>query len=84
VEVARHEGVLVPLSAVLFEPAGVAVQVVRDGVVQTRQVALGLQDEGRAEIAHGLAPGERVVAISGTFVRDGDRVVAVPATLGGS
>lgn len=82
VEVARHEGVLVPLSAVLFQADGAAVQVVRDGTVRTRKIALGLQGEGRVEAADGLAAGEEVVAVSGTFVRDGDHVTPVP--VGGS
>ncbi len=81
VEVARHDGVLVPLSAVLFQPDGAQVQVVRDGVVQTRPIRLGLQGEGRVEAASGLAAGEDVVAISGTFVRDGDRVTPVRASV---
>ena len=78
VAVAQREGVLAPLSAVLFEPGGAVVQVVRDGVVQTRRVTVGLRAEGRAEIVDGLRDGEDVVAVSGTFIRDGDRVAAVP------
>jgi RND family efflux transporter MFP subunit len=77
VEIARREGVLVPLSAVLFQPDGARVQVVRDGLVETRPVAVGLRAEGHAEIASGLAPGEQVIAVSGTFVRGGDRVTPV-------
>ena len=77
IEVARHDGVLVPLSAVLFQPDGARVQVVQAGIVQTRPVTLGLQSAGVAEIARGLAAGETVVSVSGTFVRDGDRVAAV-------
>ncbi len=79
VETARHEGVLVPLSAVLFGPDGPRVQVVASGVVETRPVRLGLRDEARAEVAEGLRAGEVVVAVSGSFVRGGDRVVPVPA-----
>ncbi len=79
VETARHEGVLVPLSAVLFGPDGPRVQVVADGVVETRPVRLGLRDEARAEVVEGLRAGETVVAVSGSFVRGGDRVVPVPA-----
>lgn len=78
VEVARHEGVLAPLSAVLFQPGGAVVQVVHDGVVETRKVTVGLRAEGQAEIAEGLQQGEEVVAISGTFIRGGDRVTAIP------
>lgn len=77
VQVARHDGILVPLSAVLFGPDGPAVQVVRDGLVETRPVQVGLRSGGQAEVTAGLQPGETVVAVSGTFVRGGDRVVAV-------
>lgn len=76
VEVARSQGVLVPLSAVLFGRS-TTVQVVRDGVVETRTVVPGLRAEGRIEIREGLAAGEQVVAVSGSFVRHGDRVTPV-------
>ncbi len=81
VETARRDGVIVPLSAVLFQPGGTArVQVVANGRVETRAVETGLRAEGRIEIVAGLAPGETVVAVSGSFVRDGDQVAAVPAS----
>lgn len=79
VVVARHEGVLCPLSAVLFQPGGAVVQVVRDGTVETRPVRIGLRSGGTAEVTEGLAPGEAVVAVSGTFIRGGDRVTPVAA-----
>ena len=79
VETARHEGVLVPLSAVLFGPDGPRVQVVASSVVETRQVRLGLRDAARAEVVDGVRAGETVVAVSGSFVRDGDKVAPVPA-----
>ncbi len=82
VEVARHEGVLVPLSAVLFQPGGAVVQVVRNGVVDTRQVQVGLRGGGRAEITDGVQEGDAVVSVSGTFIRGGDRVTPVPAAAG--
>jgi HlyD family secretion protein len=76
VEVARTQGVLVPLSSVMFgrQPS---VQVVKDGVVETRPVVTGLRAEGRVEIREGLKEGEQVVAVSGSFVRHGDRVTPV-------
>ena len=77
VEVARRDGVLAPLSAVLFQPGGAVVQVVKDGLVETRPVQVGLRSGALAEISRGLAEGETVVAVSGTFVRGGDRVTAV-------
>jgi hypothetical protein len=79
IRTARHTGVLVALSAVQFGADGAHVQVVRNGVVETRTVRLGLRAEGRAEIMEGLAAGEAVVAVSGTFVRGGDHVTAIPA-----
>lgn len=82
VEVARREGVLAPLSAVLFQPDGAVVQVVKDGLVETRRVQVGLRAGSMAEIQDGLHAGENVVSVSGTFIRDGDRVIAV--TTGGS
>ena len=85
VEVARQTGVVVPLSAVLFDPEGAHVQVVRNGTVQTRAVSVILREAGRALLGSGVQAGEAVVAVSGTFVRDGDRVsaVATPASTGG-
>ena len=79
VEVARRDGVLTPLSAVLFQPDGAIIQVVRDGVVDTRRVEVGLRNGQQAEITAGLQPGDEVVSVSGTFIRGGDRVVAVRA-----
>lgn len=80
VEVARQDGVLIPLSAVLFDQDGAHVQVVQDGVVQTRTVTVALRSGGRALLSAGVNPGEAVVAISGAFVRDGDKVTPVDAT----
>ena len=77
VEVARHEGTLAPLSAILFQAGGPVIQVVRDGIVESRPVQVGLRDGTNAEITQGLAPGEQVVAVSGTFIRGGDRVTPV-------
>ncbi len=79
VDVARKTGVVVPLSAVLFDPDGTHLQVVHEGVVQTRTVTVGLRNAGQALLTAGVQPGESVVAVSGTFVRDGDRVMPVDA-----
>ena len=79
VETGRRQGVVVPLSAVLFQPDGDRVQVVRDGLVRTRRVTIGARDPQRAQV-DGVAAGESVIAVSGTFVRDGDHVAAVAAT----
>ena len=71
------QGVKVPLSAVLFDPDGAKVQLVKDGLVETRTVTVGLRSGGEALLTAGLADGEDVVSVSATFVRGGDRVTAV-------
>ncbi len=79
IELARHEGVAVPLSAVQFSPDGTFVLVVKDDTVEQRAVKTGLQGDGVVEIVDGLAAGESVVARAGGFLRDGDRVTPVAA-----
>jgi HlyD family secretion protein len=82
VNVARRSGVLVPLSAVLFAPDGPVVEVVvrqagDDARISARHVVIGLVGEDRVEIDRGIGAGDAVVAVSGTFLRDGDWVVTV-------
>jgi RND family efflux transporter MFP subunit len=85
IETARRSGVAVPLSAVLFDATGAKVQVVEGEIVRTRAVETGIKAGDMIEIVSGLAAGETVVAVSGTFLRDGDRVRPVAiATLTGS
>jgi HlyD family secretion protein len=54
---------------------------VRDGVVEVAPVSLGIRDGAMVEITEGLAEGDLVVAKAGAFVRSGDRVNPVPASL---
>ncbi|KAB1074437.1 efflux RND transporter periplasmic adaptor subunit [Methylobacterium planeticum] len=84
VELARARGVTVPQASVLYGgPKRSSVLVVAGEVVEAREVRTGLSDDDDIEIRTGLAPGERVVARAGSFLRDGDRVrpvlVAAPA-----
>ncbi|MEP9376778.1 efflux RND transporter periplasmic adaptor subunit [Aquabacter sp. CN5-332] len=79
VELGRHEGLSVPLSAVMFDAEGAYVLVVKDGVVAERRVEAGLKNQGRIEILHGVTAGDQVVARAGGFLRDGDHVTAVEA-----
>jgi HlyD family secretion protein len=74
IDVGRRCGPSIPLSAVLYGPAGTVVQVVRDNRIETRKVSVGLLAGGQAEVREGLAEGEMVVARAGAFVREGDRV----------
>ena len=78
VEVARDRGVVVPRTAVIFDGDTATVQVVKDGVVQTRTVETGISDGNAIEIKTGVKDGEDVIALAGTFVRDGDAVTPVP------
>ncbi len=77
IETARHDGVLVPRTAVVFEGDDAVVQVVADGVVKRRNVTLGLTTADTVEIRDGVSAGETVVATAGAFVRDGDSVTPV-------
>lgn len=74
IEIARGRGIAVPRSAVLFGKSGPSVQVVENDIVATRPVTLGLSEADTIEIKSGIAEDTLVVAKSGTFLRNGDRV----------
>lgn len=74
----RREALTVPLTAVLADASGERVQVVHDGVVETRAVKAGLIWDGQREILAGLAPGDLVILRAGVFFRSGDRVRPAP------
>ncbi|MCK0206538.1 efflux RND transporter periplasmic adaptor subunit [Starkeya koreensis] len=78
IEIARHEGIALPQSAVQFSSEGTFVLVVTDETVQRRAVKIGLKGEGFIEILQGIGEGDSVVARAGGFLRDGDRVTPVP------
>lgn len=79
VEVARHQGVAIPVSAVSYGAQGASVQVVRGDRVEVRPVTVGITAGGLTEITSGLAADETVVAKAMAFLRDGDVVRALPA-----
>ena len=84
VEITRRTGITVPVAAVVSSGDRSSVQVVRDGVVETRPVRLGLSGDGVVEILEGLSAGETVVSRAGTFLRDGDSVTPIAsAPIGG-
>ncbi|WAC28594.1 efflux RND transporter periplasmic adaptor subunit [Ancylobacter sp. SL191] len=78
IELARHEGLALPQSAVQFGPEGAQIQVVENGTVRLRKVKTGLKGDGYVEILDGVKEGESVVARAGGFLRDGDLVTPVP------
>ena len=76
----RHEAITVPASAVLTQGLESHVQLVVDGLVQTRKVTPGvLSANGSREILMGLEGGETVIARAGAFFIEGDSVRVVDA-----
>ena len=73
----RHDGLTVPLTAVLSSVSGDVVQVVRDGRIETRDVTAGAIWQGRREILAGVQAGDQVVIRAGAFFREGDRIDAI-------
>jgi multidrug efflux pump subunit AcrA (membrane-fusion protein) len=74
IAVGQSCGVSVPMAAVLYGQDGAIVQAVRDNRIETRKVTLGLYSKSDAEIRQGVAEGDLIVAKSGAFLREGDRV----------
>jgi len=79
IDARRSCGVSVPSSAVRYRTQGTSVQVIRDDIVETRMVQVGLQSDTHTEIVSGLKEGEVIVANAGTSLRDGDKVTPVIA-----
>jgi multidrug efflux pump subunit AcrA (membrane-fusion protein) len=77
IDAARSCGVSVPSAALIRRSEGMSVQVVRDGVVATRAVRVGLMSDVTTEVREGLTIGDAVVATAGTSLHDGDKVKAV-------
>jgi RND family efflux transporter MFP subunit len=79
VEIARHDGVTLPVSAIVTLSGKATAQVVVDGKVETRAIETGISGNGFTEIKSGVKEGEMVILRAGTFVRDGDMVTPVAA-----
>jgi HlyD family secretion protein len=84
VELARHDGVAVPTSAVLFDGDQALLQLVENGRIATTKVTLGARANGFVEVVNGVADGTEIVARAGTFVADGDMVTPVRGEQTGS
>ena len=69
----RSCGVSVPKSALDH----LTVQVIRDNIVETRKVQVGLSSDSDVEIREGLKEGEIIVANAGTSLHDGDKVKTI-------
>jgi HlyD family secretion protein len=75
----RSCGISVPSSAVTYQTGGTSVQVVRDNIVETRQVRVGYHSDTDTEIRSGLKEGDLVVASAGSSLRNGDKVAPIIA-----
>jgi RND family efflux transporter MFP subunit len=73
----RRVAVTVPATAVLSDEDGAFVQVVVDGIIETRPVTTGILADDDWEITDGLREGEVVLARAGAFFQNGDRVTPV-------
>ncbi|MGJ4902282.1 efflux RND transporter periplasmic adaptor subunit [Bradyrhizobium sp. HKCCYLS2058] len=80
IKIGQSCGVAVPLTAVLYDPDGTVVQVVRAQRIETKRVEIGLMAGGQVEIRDGLAEGDVVVARAGALLREGDPVRPVMAS----
>lgn len=80
IELVRRDSVSVPLSSIVYNGSTTLIQVVKDGVVESRTVQVGIRDGHSAEVLQGLTEGEEIVARAGTFVADGDRVTPIRVT----
>jgi multidrug efflux pump subunit AcrA (membrane-fusion protein) len=74
IDASRSCGISVPRSAVIYQTQGTSVQVVRNSIIETRRVQLGLLSDNDVEIREGISEGETVVANAGTSFHDGDQV----------
>jgi HlyD family secretion protein len=75
----RSCGISIPYSAVRYRTEGTSVQVVREDVIETRLVQIGLQSATDTEIREGLREGDLVVANAGSSLHDGDKVRPIVA-----
>jgi HlyD family secretion protein len=79
IELVRRNAVSVPASAMLYRDREAYLQVVKDGVVESRTVKTGARAGGFVEVSEGLTEGEEVVQRAGTFIANGDHVTAIRA-----
>jgi RND family efflux transporter MFP subunit len=80
----RPQAVLVPRSAVIRELQEAYVYVADRSVARKRAVEVGLEEEGRLEITHGLKAGEQVVTSGQGALKDQAPIRIAPAEAGRS
>jgi multidrug efflux pump subunit AcrA (membrane-fusion protein) len=84
IDAKRSCGISVPRSAVRYRTQGTSVQVVRDNIIETKLVQVGLHSDTDTEIVSGVHEGDMIVANAGGSLRDGDKVTPIVAAAAGS
>jgi multidrug efflux pump subunit AcrA (membrane-fusion protein) len=84
IDAKRSCGISVPRSAVRYRTQGTSVQVVRDNIIETKLVQVGLHSDTDTEIVSGVHEGDMIVANAGSSLRDGDKVTPIVAAAAGS
>ncbi len=79
IDASRSCGISVPRSSIIYQTQGTSVQVVRNNIIDTRRVQLGLLSDNTVEIREGILEGDTVVANAGTSLHDGDQVKTIIA-----
>lgn len=79
--VAERETLVVPVTALGKTSQGITVMQVKDGVVSRVPVKTGIRDGGWVEITEGLVLGDSVVTKAGAFVRQGDKINPIAASV---
>jgi len=80
----KTDAILVPKEAVVQQGNNQVVFVNDNGRASLRNIQLGITDDKSSEVLNGIAPGEQVVVIGQTGLRDGVPIRVVnPAPAGG-
>lgn len=80
INASSRNNILLPGSAVKTSSGQNSVFVVKDGVVDVRQVTVGARQDGFVEIVGGVSDGEMIVLKSGGFLKAQEKVRPVIAT----
>ena len=76
---AERESLAVASSSLIYSGKQSFLQIVKDGVVETRPVKIGIRSGKLVEISEGAALGDEVIERAGTFIANGDHVTPVKA-----
>ena len=76
---AEREALSVASSSLIYSGKQSFLQIVKDGLVETRPVKIGIRSGKLVEIAEGAALGDEVIERAGTFIANGDHVTPVKA-----